>query len=131
MAVLSTDLRVRAVEAYEHSGNKSQVCRTFNIARTTLDDWIKLKSETGSLQQKCWVRGKSPGIKDLDEFRLFLEQTPFNTLKELIPLYEQRFGQPILYERLRRAAHKVGWTHKKRVSPTEKLITPSNVSLDG
>ncbi|MFW1945205.1 helix-turn-helix domain-containing protein [Acinetobacter guillouiae] len=69
-------MRVRAVEAYEHSGNKSQVCRIFNIARTTLDDWIKLKSETGSLQQKSWVRGKSPGIKDLGEFRLFLEHPP-------------------------------------------------------
>lgn len=115
MAVLSTDLRVRAVEAYELSGNKSQVCRTFNIARTTLDDWIKLKSETGSLEQKSWDRGKALGIKDLDEFRQFLEQTSFNTLKELIPLCEQRFGQLILYEHLRRAAHKVGWTHKKEL----------------
>ncbi|WP_445115925.1 helix-turn-helix domain-containing protein [Acinetobacter sp. WZC-1] len=131
MAVLSSDLRVRAVKAYERNGNKSQVCRTFNIARTTLDDWIKLKSETGSLEQKSWVRGKTPGIKDLDEFRLFLEQTSFNTLKELIPLYEQRFGQPILYERLRRAVHKVGWTHKKRVSPIGNPVTSGNVSLDG
>lgn len=37
MPVLSTDLRTRAIETYERTGNKSQVCRTFNIARTTLD----------------------------------------------------------------------------------------------
>lgn len=52
MAVLSTDLRVRAVEAYECSGYKSLVCHTFNITRATLDDWIKLKSQTSSLEQK-------------------------------------------------------------------------------
>ncbi len=57
IAVLSSHLRVRAVEVYEHSDNKSQVCRTFNIARTTLDDWIKLnlKQVHFSIKAGCVV----------------------------------------------------------------------------
>lgn len=52
MAVLSTDLRRRVVETYEKTKNKRQVCFTFNIARTTLDRWLKLKQQTGSLAQQ-------------------------------------------------------------------------------
>jgi transposase-like protein len=64
MAVLSTDLRSRVITAFEQTGNKSQVCRTFNIARTTLDDWIKLKERTGC-KTACKTNQKS-GINSVE-----------------------------------------------------------------
>ena len=131
MAVLSTDLRSRVIAAYEQTGNKSQVCRTFNIARTTLDDWIKLKERTGNLEQAPWQRGTRPLIKDWDAFKAFVEQSSFDTIKQLVPLYEQYFKEPIEYERLRRAMHTIGWSRKKRVSPTVKPVIAANAFLDG
>lgn len=114
MPVLSNDLRMRVIEAYERIGNKRHVCQTFNIARTTLDDWIKLKAETGSLEQQPWQRGPKPLIKDLNAFKVFVEQASFKTITQLVPLYEQYFGEPIEYERLRRAMHKIGWKRKNK-----------------
>jgi transposase len=131
MPVLSTDLRTRAIEAYERTGKKSQVCQTFNIARTTLDHWIKLKSETGSLDQQAWGRGRKHTISDWDAFKAFVEQASFDTIKQLVPLYEQYFGKPIDYERLRVSVQRLCMTHKKRVSRTAKPITSANVFLDG
>jgi transposase len=131
MSVLSIDLRTRAIEAYERTGNKNQVCRTFNIARTTLDDWILLKAETGSLEQPAWGRGRKHTIKDWDAFRAFVDQASFDTITQLVPLYEQHFGQPIEYERLRVSVQRLGMTHKKRVSRTKRQTTSANVSSDG
>lgn len=86
IAALLTDLRSRVIEGYERTNNKSQVCRTFNIARTTLDDWIKLKERTGGLESP-WQQGTKPLIKDWDTFKAFIEQSPFETIKQLVPLY--------------------------------------------
>lgn len=120
MGVLSTDLRTRVIAAYEISLNKRQVCLQFNIARTTLDDWIKLKAQTGCLDQVKWDRGPKTKIKDWDEFRTFVEQASFDTVKQLVPLYEQYFKQPIEYKTLLRAIHRIGWTAKKRLLVTGK-----------
>ncbi|NAR31120.1 helix-turn-helix domain-containing protein [Acinetobacter haemolyticus] len=120
MAVLSTDLRTRVIAAYETSLNKRQVCLRFNIARTTLDDWIKLKAQTGRLDQVKWDRGPKTQIKDWDRFKVFVEQARFDTVKQLVPLYEQYFNQSIEYKTLLRAMHRIGWTVKKRLLPTGK-----------
>jgi transposase len=131
MPVLSTDLRTRAIEAYERTGKKSQVCQTFNIARTTLDNWIRLRAETGSLEQQAWGRGRKHTISDWDTFRAFVEQASFDTITQLVPLYEQHFGKAIDYERLRLSVQRLGLTHKKRVSRTAKPTTSANVSSAG
>ncbi|TCM67805.1 transposase [Acinetobacter calcoaceticus] len=109
MAVLSTDLRERVLNAYELMGNKSKVCRHFNIARSTLDDWIKLKTETGQLEQPQWRRGPAPKLQNLQAFQHFVEHTEFQTLKQLLPLYQQHFGESISYSGLRRAMQRIDW----------------------
>lgn len=120
MAVLSTDLRTRVIAAYETSRNKRQVCLRFNIARTTLDDWIKLKAQSGSLDQVKWDRGPKTQIKDWEAFKVFVEQAKFDTVKQLVPLYKEYFNQPIEYKTLLRAMHRIGFTLKKRPSATNK-----------
>ena len=130
MAVLSTDLRQRVVETYEKTKNKRQVCLTFKIARTTLDSWLRLKQQTGSLEQQAWKHGPDTLIQDWNAFTAFVKQSKFDTIKQLVPLYEKYFGEPIHYERLRRAMRKIGWTNKKRVLPISKQIPFSNISLN-
>lgn len=77
------------MQQYRESQNKSQTCHLFRIARTTLDDWLKLEQQTGQLQQpKVTTSGRPANIKDMQAFKAFVETTEFSQAKELLPLFE-------------------------------------------
>ena len=46
--IYNQDLRDRAVNHWQKTGNKSQTARLFEINRNTLHDWIKLYQEQGN-----------------------------------------------------------------------------------
>lgn len=119
--IYSEDLRQKVMESYKKSKHKSNTCTTFNIARTTLDDWILLEQQTGQLAQPKLVNvGRRSSIKDWQAFKVFVENTEFSQAKDLVPLFEIQFGYAITYDVMLAALHKLGWTHKKRVSSTDK-----------
>ena len=65
MTTYSLDLSQGAMTAYKETGLKSPVCKTFRIARTILDAWIKLEEETGLLQpRQDRIRGHHHTITD-------------------------------------------------------------------
>jgi transposase len=68
---------------------------------------------------------------DWDAFKAFVEPASFDTITQLVPLYEHHFGKPIDYERLRISVQRLGLMHKKRVSSTAKLTMSANVSSAG
>ncbi|WP_020393814.1 helix-turn-helix domain-containing protein, partial [Thiolinea disciformis] len=76
MGVYGLELRERVLAAYERHQNKSLVCREFQIARTTLDDWIRWQAE-GRLKPEVWSRGRRHTIQDWDAFKRFVEQASF------------------------------------------------------
>ena len=81
---------------------------TFKISRSTLDDWIRLEKETGLLEQPKLNVGRPPIIKDLQEFKVFVEESTFTHVRDLQPLFEQRFGHSITYATLLKTLHKIG-----------------------
>ena len=119
--IYSEDLRQKVMEFYKKSNHKSNPCTTFNIARTTLDDWILLEQQTGQLAQpKLLNVGRPSSIKDWQAFKVFVENTRFSQAKDLVALFEIQFGYPVTYDVILAALHKLGWTHKKRVFSTDK-----------
>ena len=71
----SVDLREKAMQFYKESKHKSKTCELFNIARTTLDDWILLEQQTGQLKQpKSPNMGRPSCILDLQAFEAFVKQ---------------------------------------------------------
>ena len=118
--IYSVDLLEKVMQFYEEKNHKSYTCKTFKISRTTLDDWILLQNTTGELKQPKINAGRPTKIKDIDAFKHFLENTEFSQVKDLVPLFEQRFGYPISYSSLLKAMHRLGWTRKKRVFSTSK-----------
>lgn len=117
----SLDLRQKVMQFYTESQHKSKTCRTFNIARSTLDDWILLEKNTGQLkQQKSDKVGRPKMIKDWEAFKLFVEMTPFNQAKELVPLFELKFGYPISYAVILLGLHRLGWSQKRATTATSK-----------
>lgn len=122
MTTYSKDLRERAVAAYETSGHKSQVCQTFSIARSTLDSWLSLRAETGSLTpRRHRSRGHSHKVTDLEAFRQWVDsESPFERIEDLRPRFEAHYGKPISYRGLHKWLQRIGWSHKKNVRPTSK-----------
>ena len=122
MTTYSHDLRERVIHAYEQTRHKSKVCQTFSIARSTLDKWLALQAETGSLTPRVHrIRGHSHKVKDLDAFREWVKsETPVERLEDLIPRFEAHYGIPITYSNLYRWLQRAGWSHKKKPSATNK-----------
>ncbi|WP_445115019.1 helix-turn-helix domain-containing protein [Acinetobacter sp. WZC-1] len=121
--IYSEDLRRKVMEFYRKSGHKSNTCTTFNIARTTLDDWILLEQQTGQLAQPKLVNvGRPSTIRDLPAFKIFVENTKFSQAKDLVPLFKNQFGYAVSYDVILATLHKLGWTHKKRVSSTDRPV---------
>jgi transposase len=122
MTTYSHDLRERVIRAYEQTGHKSKVCQTFSIARSTLDKWLALRVETGGLAPRPHrIRGHSHKVSDLDAFREWVKsETPVERLEELIPRFEAHYGTPISYSNLHKWLQRIGWSHKKKPSATNK-----------
>ena len=96
---------------------------TFNIARTTLDDWILLEQQTGQLAHPKLVNvGRPSSIQDIRAFKVFVENTKFSQAKDLVPLFKNQFGYEVAYAVILSALHKLGWTRKKRVYSTNKPV---------
>ena len=101
--------------AYHQAKHKSKVCQTFNIARSTLDEWIKLEKETQSLQPLPKVSiGRPFTIKDMQSFEAFVKATPFSKISDLLEPFEQKFGYQISYAVLWRGLKKIGYMQQKK-----------------
>lgn len=50
MTIYSLDLRERVVAFIEKGGKKLEASRRFEVCRSTIDKWLLLKQETGTLQ---------------------------------------------------------------------------------
>ncbi|MBK0062487.1 MULTISPECIES: IS630 transposase-related protein [unclassified Acinetobacter] len=113
MRAYSLDLRKKVMALYYQTGHKSNVCKQFGIARSTLDGWIKLEKETHALEPLPVVKqGRPFSIKNLEDFKQFVETTPFTKIEELLKPFEQKFGYQISYAILWRGLDKIGKTRR-------------------
>lgn len=120
----SNDLRQKALDYYKECKNKSKTCRIFKIARTTLDLWMSLESRQGNANRPHPDKaGRPHKIKDLAAFKTFVEETSFSQIKELVPLFEHRFGYAVTYPNILFSLKKLGWSHKKRAFSTDKPVS--------
>jgi len=109
MRAYSLDLRKKVMEEYRLTKHKTNICKKFNIARSTLDEWISLEKNTKSLQPLPATRNGRPfTIKDLNSFEIFVNTTSYNKIKDLLEPFEQKFGYKISYSILWRGLKKIG-----------------------
>lgn len=108
------ETRKAAIQRYKLTDYKVAVCKEFNISRVTLDAWIKLEEETGSLSPKAANnRGAPSHIKDWNEFQVFVKNTKFQNISDLVPLFEQHFGYSVSYAVLVRAIYVLGLKRRR------------------
>jgi len=109
-AAYSMDLREKAVSAIDRGERKSHVCRTLNISRNTLDQWLQLREEKGNLAPKEYRRGPKPKIDDLEAFKVFAEANGHLTQNEM----SEKWDKPVSPVLIRQALSKINFTRKKK-----------------
>ena len=129
MSCYSIDLRQRAVDAHLNGKSKSQTCLDSQISRPTLDQWLNKFKEQGNLVPiTTYQKGHSHIITDWESFTQFVQNTTFDTLKQLAAAFEQYYHKPIAINVLWLGLQRIGMSHKKRPSPIKKLMKQKDES---
>lgn len=115
----SVDLRLRVLAAIDGGLSKMQAHQTFTISRSTIDDWLALRQQTGNVA----VLPKRAGPKGLHEheaFDGFIAGHPHRTLEQMRVAWHQQNKQQVSLMSFSRALRAAGYTRKKRVTCTAK-----------
>lgn len=110
----SKDLRERAIGAIDDGKSKSEVHRIFKVSRTTLDQWIKLREETGSLADISYHHGPKPVIADTARSHEFFEEHSDATLAQLCQSWFKHTGVRVSDVTMSKSLKRLGYTRKKR-----------------
>jgi transposase len=107
----SQDLRKRVVAAVESGTEPEKVAEIFQVHVTTVEKWIILKKETGSLEIKSgYQNGHSHKITDLEAFKKFVLANKNDSLEALA----QKIGS-VSDTTVGRAMKKIEFSKKKDI----------------
>ncbi len=125
--LLSTDLRKRVIGAIDGGMPITEASRTYEVSRSGIYRWIRLKKKTNSLDPKSdYQNGHSHKITDWEVFKGFAEQNKERTLKEMAVEWKRVFDETVSASTIRRALKKCNYTSKKK-----SLGTPSQTKKQG
>lgn len=122
----SQDLRVRVLEALDGGMSKMQAHQAFRVSRSTMDDWLLLREQTGGLTPKARPGRRGRGaIADLATFEAFATRHREATLGQMQAAWEQETGQRLSQMTFSTWLRRLGWTRKKRAGATVSATNPS------
>ena len=118
----SQDLRLRVLGALDEGMSQMEAHRVFGIRRSTIDEWLERRQETGAVAVKK-PNGAPPAIADLSVFENFasghsgctLSGHSGCTLDQMSQAWQKETGCKFSRNTFSRALRKMGWTRKKRV----------------
>ena len=82
----SIDYRKRALEFIEEGHTQKEAQKVFKVGSTTIKEWKKLLSETGTLEKRPLNR--EARVFESDKLRAYIDEHPQALLKEIA----ERFG---------------------------------------
>ena len=115
----SVDLRERALAAIDSGMSKWEAHKTFKVSRTTLDDWLQLREESGSLEPIAYRRGPKPTIADTAEHQAFFDKHEHKTLAQLCDIWFKKTGHRVSDVSMSKTLKRLGYTRKKRAIVTK------------
>lgn len=125
----SQDLRLLVLRAVDSGQNKFSVHRTFGVSRSTIDDWLALREQTGALCPKPRIISRRSAITDWAAFEEFAARHSGSTLKQMSAHWQQENGRLLSINTFSLALRRIGWTRKKRAFSTPSatpLSAPSS-----
>ena len=124
----SVDLRLRVLASVDSGMSKIQAHRIFKVSRSTIDDWIKLREQTGTVEVAP-RRSGGTGTKRLtshESFTAFVERHRHSTLRQMQCAWQEETQQSLSLMSFSRALRTLGYTRKKRATSTASAV-PHNV----
>lgn len=105
-----------------------QAHKTFQVSRSTIDDWLRLREQTGSVQVAARQRRAEPGLRSAEPglrslagqagFAAFVQGHQHSTLEQMRQAWQQQTHQSLSTMSFSRALRQQGYTRKKRVVST-------------
>src|SRR5688500_8313576 len=89
----SQDLRLKVLGALDSGMSKMQAHKTFHVSRSTIDDWLRLRTEQGHVRDAPARHKKGGALGDLKVFGAFASRHQGATLKQMVAAWEQETGQ--------------------------------------
>jgi transposase len=115
----SVDLRMRVLGALDGGLSKMQAHRSYNISRSTIDDWLCLREKTGGVQVIPSRAGRK-GLHRQAAFAEFASRHQHSTLEQMRSAWHEEKQQKMSLMAFSRALRAIGYTRKKRVICTAK-----------
>lgn len=114
----SLDLREKAISAYENGeGSQEEIASRFSIGRRTLQEWLVLKKETGSIEPKEYIYCGRPPIIDENGLlfvKKLVKEKPDILIAEIRCLYKKKFKVEVAQSMVSRALKKLNLRRKKK-----------------
>ncbi len=107
---------------------KMEAHRVYGVSRTTLDDWLLLREQTGSVAPLPRRAPLKERVLSGEVFAEFARRHAGQKLGQMAQAWEQEQGQRLsemsFSRALRRAGNVApqGWTRKKRVGATKSAV---------
>ena len=104
------ELRIRVLKAYEKGVRVTKIKETFDVSRNTVYKWLKIKNETGDIKAKeGYQNGHSHKVKNMEEFKNFVESNKDKTTQELSELWICKISKSTVL----RYINKINYSYKK------------------
>ena len=107
-------LREKAMRALDSGSNQYEVSKLFGVNKGTLSNWRKLYKETGSYAPRGYP-GKAANLQESD-LLTYLKKNPNALLSEIGAHFSMTYGGAAYWMK------KIGYSYKKKRSPTWKLV---------
>ena len=121
----SVDLRLRVLRAIDDGMSKMQAHQTFQISRSTIDDWLRLREKTGSVQVCVGQRRGGWALGDQAGFAAFVMRQQHSTLEQMRQAWREETQQSLSTMSFSRALRHGGYTRKKRAISIGNGALPS------
>ena len=124
----SVDLRLRVLGAVDGGMSKMAAHKLFGVSRSTIDDWLQLRAETGAVLGKPRQERRPPRALAGSAFSEFATMQQGATLGQMALAWQRQHGQQFSAMSFSRALANLGakgWTRKKRVGATASATRPS------
>ena len=116
--VYSVDLRERVLQSLDEGMSKMTAHRTFRVSRTTIEDWVILRTQTGSVAPLPMHCGPTSSLRG-EVFEAFVRRHKHATLCEMAQAWQKQSGVLLSDVSFSRALRALGWTRKKKVGVTK------------
>lgn len=123
----SLDLRERVIATVDSGIRINEVVKTFKVSRRVIYEWLELRRKTGNLVPRMDnIKGRSPKIKDWDQFRKFAADNQQSTGPEMVAAWKKLTEIQMCDSAMYRSLNKINYTSKKKPLTTLKQ-TKKNV----